>query len=266
MLSKMATLAQSRWMSLARDVHSRVRVDDLSTHAAALAYQLFLSTLALSLVGLALIGLIRDLLPFDLPAGTEEQFANLTNASAPLGIASFGALLWTASSLSRRATRALSVIFRTGSEGAVRTGIRALATTLGLIVLVGALPVITGVLTTIRVRTGIEAPVRILGFLATTALEFGVFLLAYLVLTPGHIGWRIHLPGATTMTIGWSLFKVAGGVLLASYVSKATLLYGTIGAVVGLLLVLRLASALFVYSAELSAIVAERREAAHPTG
>jgi membrane protein len=253
-------------MSLARDVHSRVRVDDLSTHAAALAYQLFLSTLALSLVGLALIGLIRDLLPFDLPAGTQEQFENLTDASAPLGIASFVALLWTASSLSRRATRALSVIFRTGPEGAVRTGVRALATTLGLIVLVGALPVVTGVLTAIRVRTGLEVPFRLLGFLATTALEFGVFLLAYAVLTPGHIGWRVHVPGATTMTIGWGLFKVAGGVLLASFVSKATLLYGAIGAVVGLLLVLRLASALFVYSAELSAIVAERRRAGHPAG
>ena len=43
--------------------------------------------------------------------------------------------------------------------------------------------------------------------------------------------------------------------------TKATLLYGTIGAVVALLLLLRLASALFVYGAELSAIVAERRAA-----
>jgi membrane protein len=261
----MATLAQSRWMSLARDVHSRVRVDDLGTHAAALAYQLFLSTLALSLVGLALIGLIKDLLPFDLPAGTEEQFANLTDGSAPLGIASFVALLWTASTLSRRASRALSVIFRTGPEGAVRTGARALATTLGLILLIGALPLITGVLTTLRVRAGIEVPFRVLGLLASTVLEFGVFLLAYVVLTPGHIAWRVHVPGATAMTIGWGLFKVAGGVLLASYVLKAKLLYGTIGAVVGLLLVLRLATALFVYSAELSAIVAERREAARRT-
>ena len=261
MLSRMATLAQSRWMSLARDVHSRVRADDLGTHAAALAYQLFLSTLALSLVGLALIGLIKDVLPFDLPADTEEQFANLTDGSATLGIASFVALLWTASTLSRRASRVLSVIFRTGPEGAVRTGVRALATTLGLILLIGALPLITGILTAVRLRTGVGVPFRILGFLTTTALEFGVFLLAYTVLTPGRTRWRVHVPGATAMTIGWGLFKVTGGVLLASYVSKATLLYGTIGVVVGLLLVLRLATALFVYSAELSAIVAERRAA-----
>ena len=263
----MATLAQTRWMTLAREVHGRVRVDDVSTHAAALAYQLFLSTLALSLVGLALIGLAENILPFDLPAGTEEQFANLTEgASATLGIVSFVGLLWTASALSRRASRALSVIFRTGPERAVRAGVRAVATTLGLIVLVGALPVVTGIVTTIRVRAGFEVPLRILSLLATTALEFGVFLLAYAVLTPGHLGWRVHLPGATLMTVGWVLFKLVGGVLLSAWLTKATLLYGTIGGVVALLLLLRLASALFVYGAELSAIVAGRRAAAAGAG
>lgn len=257
----MATLAQSRLASLVRAIRTRIRLDDASTHAAALAYQLFLSTLALSLVGLAVIGLAEDLLPFELPPGTKEQFENLTGASATLGAVSFVALLWTASSLSRRASRALAVIFRTGSEGVVRGGLRALATTLGLIVLVGALPVVTGVISAVRVSNDLEIPFRVLGFVATTAMEFGLFLLAYAVLTPGTIGWRSHLPGAAVMTIGWGLFKLAGGLLLAYYVSRATLLYGTIGAVVGLLLFLRLASGLFVYGAELSAVLRDR---AHP--
>ena len=93
-----------------------------------------------------------------------------------------------------------------------------------------------------------------------------MFLLAYTTLTPGHLGWRVHLPGATAMTAGWVVFKLIGGVVLSAYVTRATLLYGTIGAVVGLLLLLRVASALFVYGAELSAIVAERRAAAAPGG
>ena len=94
MLRRMATLAQSRLAALARAVRERYRDDEVGTHAAALAYQLFLSTLALSLVGLALMGLAEDVLPFDLPEGTEEQFANLTGgASATLGIVSFVVLL-----------------------------------------------------------------------------------------------------------------------------------------------------------------------------
>ena len=134
-------------------------------------------------------------------------------------------------------------------------------TTLGLIVLVGALPVVTGIVSAVRVATGLEVPFRVVGFALTAAMEFGLFLLAYAVLTPGSIGWRAHLPGALVMTAGWELFKLAGGILLASYVSRATLLYGTIGAVVGLLVFLRLASGLFVFGAELSAVLLDRRAA-----
>ena len=252
-------------MSLVRAVGARSRVDDVSTHAAALAYQLFLSTLALSLVGLALLGLAENVLPFEIPEGTKDQFANLTGASATLGVVSLVALLWTASALSRRASHALAVIFRTGPEGAVRGGVRALVTTLGIIVLVGALPVVTGIVSAVRVATGIEVPFRVVGFLAAAAMEFVLFLLAYAVLTPGLTGWRPHLPGALAMTFGWELFKLAGGLLLTYYVSKATLLYGTIGAVVGLLLFLRLASGLFVFGAELSAVVLDRRSGSSAT-
>lgn len=260
----MATLAQSRLVALGRAVRERYRDDEVSTHAAALAYQLFLSTLALSLLGLALMGLAGDVLPFDLPEGTEEQFANLTrgSASATLGIASFVLLLWTASALARRASTALRVVFRTGREGAVRGGLRAVATTLGLIVVIGALPVLTGIITAIRVAAGFEAPFRILGLAATATLEFALFLLAYTVLTPGRLGWRTHVPGALVMTAGWELFKLAGGFLIEYYLSRATLLYGTIGAIVALLLFLRLGSDLFLIAAELSAVLRDRRRAA----
>ena len=262
MLRRMATLAQSRLTALARTVRERYRDDEVGTHAAALAYQLFLSTLAISLVGLALMGLAEDVLPFDLPEGTEEQFANLTKASATLGIVSLVVLLWTASALARRASNALRAVFRTGREGAVRGGLRAVATTLGLILVIGALPVLTGIITAVRVAAGFETPFRILGLAATAALEFGLFLVAYTVLTPGRIGWRAHLPGALVMTAGWELSKLAGGLLLVYYVSRARLLYGSIGAVVGLLVFLRLTTGLFLFAAELSAALRDRRRAA----
>ncbi|MEX2420725.1 MAG: YhjD/YihY/BrkB family envelope integrity protein [Actinomycetota bacterium] len=247
-------------MSLAREVLVRFRQDEVDTHAAALAYQLFLSTLALSLVALAIIGLVEDALPFDLPGGTEEQARNLAGGDVALGIASFFAVLWTASALSHRASRALSIVFRTGAERAVSGRLRALASTLGLVVLVGALPVLTGVLAAVRLATGLELPFRVFGLAATAALEFGLFLLAYTALTPGRIGWRTHIPGAIVMSAGWELAKLAGGLLLGYFVTKATLLYGAIGAVVGLLVVLRWAAWLFLFGAELSAILAERRD------
>lgn len=255
-----ATLAQSRLVSLARAVLARFRKDEVDTHAAALAYQLFLSTLALSLVALAVIGLAENALPFDLPGGTEEQARNLAGGDVALGIVSFFAVLWTASALSHRASRALSIVFRSGTERAVSGRLRALASTLGLVVLVGALPVLTGVLAAVRLATGLELPFRVFGLAATAALELGLFLLAYSVLTPEKLGWRAHLPGAIVMTIGWELAKLAGGLLLGYFVTKATLLYGAIGSVVGLLVAMRWATWLFLFGAELSAVLAERRD------
>lgn len=161
-----ATLAQSRVVSLVRSVLERFERDDVDTHAAALAYQLFLSTLALSLVALALIGLAEDMLPFDLPGGTEEQARNLAGGSVALGIVGFVAVLWTASTLSHRASRALSIVFRTGYERAFAGRFRALGSTLGLVILVGALPVVTGVLATVRVATGLELPFRVFSLAA----------------------------------------------------------------------------------------------------
>ena len=58
---------------------------------------------------------------------------------------------------------------------------------------------------------------------------------------------------------GAAAMGAVSAILLASYLSRATLLYGTIGGVVGLLVFLRLASGLFVSGAELSAVVLERR-------
>ena len=259
------TLAQSRLVTLGRAAHQRYRADGIDTHAAALAYQLFLSTLALSLVGLALIGLAERILPFDLPEGSQEQFENLTRGGAALGAVSTVFLLWTAAALARRLSRALGIVFRAGTFGTLGGALRSLATTLGLIVLVGALPVVTGIVSVLRVETGIEEPLRVVGFVVVAAMEFGLFLLSYAVLTPGHVPWRAHLPGALLMTTGWELFKLAGGVFLAAYVSRATLLYGTIGSVVVLLVVLRSASWLYLVGAELSAILHEGREPEAPT-
>jgi uncharacterized BrkB/YihY/UPF0761 family membrane protein len=246
-------------VTLGRAAYERYRDDGVDTHATALAYQLFLSALALSLAGLALIGLLEEHLPFDVPEGAQEQFENLTRGSATLGLVSTIVLLWTAAALARRASRALGIVFRTGTLGAVGGGLRALATTLGMIVLIGALPVLTGIISVLRTAAGLEEPLRLLGFVGLTAAEFGLFLLSYTVLTPGKVPWRAHLPGSSLMTAGWELFKLAGGVFLAAYVSRATLLYGTIGSVVALLVVLRSAAWLYLVGAELSAIRLERR-------
>jgi len=238
------TLAQSRLAVLGRDVAARFRTDQIDTHAAALAYQLFLSTLAVSIAGLAVLGLVARHSSIEVPAGAEEQWQNLVGGGVGFG---------------RRATRALAAVFRTGPVAGAAGYLRGLAVVLGVIVLVGVLPVVTGILATPQAVGGLEVGGRVLGFGATVAVEFTLFLAAYVALTPGAgPPWRAHVPGAVLMTAGWELSKLAGGIFLAYLIDKATLLYGTIGAIVGLLVFLRYAAWLFLVGAELSAVIAER--------
>jgi len=253
------TLAQWAPVRVVREVLVRSTEDDVSTHAAALAYQLFLSTLALSLVALSVLGLIGSNLSVDVPEGAEEQFDNLTQGGLVLGIASFLGLLWTASTLSRRARRALGIVFRTPPENIVRGTLRAIGTTLGLVLIIGVLPLLTGLLAGLQASGVLEVPVRLLGVTATFALELGLFFLSYAALTPPGVAWRTHIPGTIVMTAAWEVFKLLGGLLLAYLVRNATLLYGTIGVVVGLLVMLRIATGLYLFGAELSAVLADRR-------
>lgn len=260
MLGRMpGTLAQSRPVRVVVSAIRRFAADDADTHAAALAYQLFLSTLALSIGGLAILGMIAGHVSIDPPEGAEEQWHNLTEGGLVLGLVALGGLLWTTSTFGRRASHALGVIFRTGRVGQVRGRLQGLVVAFGVIVLVGALPVITGLLATLNSVGVLDTPVRLLGFTATVVLEFALFLGAYVALTPeGGPRWRTHVPGTLVMTAGWEVFKLVGGLVLAYLVRKSTLLYGAIGAVVALLILLRLATWLFLFGAELSAALRER--------
>jgi uncharacterized BrkB/YihY/UPF0761 family membrane protein len=254
------TLTQSRLVVLVRAVGARFRRDEIDTHAAALAYQLFLSTLAVSIAGLAVLGVVARHTSVEVPAGAEEQWQNMVDGGIWLGLVALGGLLVTASGFGRRATRALAAVFHTGPVAGAAGYARGLAVAFGVIVLVGALPIVTAILATLRTVGGLEVSGRVLGFGTTVALEFGLFLAAYVTLTPGAgPPWRAHVPGAALMTAGWELSKLAGGILLAYLIDKATLLYGTIGAIVGLLVFLRYAAWLFLVGAELSAVLAGRR-------
>jgi len=177
------TLAQSRLVVLARAVAERFRMDEIDTHAAALAYQLFLSTLAVSIAGLAILGLVARHSSVEVPAGAEEQWQNLIDGGVWLGLVALGGLLVTASGFGRRATRALAAVFRTGPVAGATGYARGLAVALGVIVLVGAVPIVTGILATLQAVGGLEVSGRVLGFGTTVALEFGLFLLAYVALT-----------------------------------------------------------------------------------
>ncbi len=89
-----------------------------------------------------------------------------------------------------------------------------------------------------------------------------MFLFAYRVLTPGDgPTLRGHVRGALLFTVGFTIARAIGETYVANVVSRATALYGAIGAIFGLLAFLYATMWLFLLGAELSRFSAERSAA-----
>ncbi|HEX2024891.1 MAG TPA: YhjD/YihY/BrkB family envelope integrity protein, partial [Actinomycetota bacterium] len=86
-----------------------------------------------------------------------------------------------------------------------------------------------------------------------------VFLAAYRGLLRRRHPWSDLLPGAMFGALGWSLLKVVGTWYATSTVERSETVYGAFAATVGVLVLLYLAGRVFVYGAELNAVLIEER-------
>ncbi len=97
-------------------------------------------------------------------------------------------------------------------------------------------------------------------------LDVLLFLVAYRLFgTREGLSVRQLVPGALFAGLGWTLLKGFGATYVSQQVSRAGELYGALGGVIGLLLLMYLAGRLYVYGAELSAELAPRDAGADTT-
>ena len=238
--------------------------DDVVTHAAALTYQALLSIVPLMLLAMSIIGYLLA----DNPQAVQEWEQRLTGSIPGLeqvigqnlealvqarlstGIVALVVLVWVGSSLTQTASHALGRVFGT----APRTALRRRLVALGTMALLGV--VILAALAVTAFTTGLQGnpAVRLLGTGLSVAVDVGLFLATYAILTPeGGPRARSHLPGAVLMAIGWGLLSVLGTWYVVAVVARATVIYGAIGAIFGLIAILGIASRIFLYGAELTA-------------
>jgi membrane protein len=256
-----------RAVQVAVEVHVKSLVDDVSTQAAALTYAAFLSLLPLLLVGFSLAGTVitsvgetewfQELIA-GIPGLAEaglDTLGDQLRSRADVGVVGLIGALWAASVLSSRAERALSTIFGVKRRNVVNR-FRAVMITvvLGAVVIGGV--VVGAVVQSFDLHGLIAIPAWFVvrGLLAL--IEFGYFLLLYKLLTPSRtLRWRDHLPGAIVMTLGFGALKIVGGLVVARTVAHWSSLYGVIGGIFGLLVIIRLAMWIFLYGAELSSVL-----------
>jgi membrane protein len=271
-LGRLTPRVQTRLMravQLAVEVHLKSRQDQVSVYAAALTYNALLSILPLTLVGLSIAGFLVDELGApgwlervieEVPGAhdlVQDRIASLQAARTSLGLIGLIGALWVGSTLTSRAHGTLDRIFG-GRKNAIVNRVRALGVSvvLGAVLLftIGAASYVSG----LTADGLIALPVAVLIRLALAVLMFGFWLLAYRLLTPTRgVPLRDHVTGALWMTVGFELLRLFGGWYVGRFVARATVLYGSIAALFGLMLFIRLAMWLFLYGAEISSILRE---------
>ena len=96
------------------------------------------------------------------------------------------------------------------------------------------------------------------GVVLPVALNIGLFVLAFRVLTVRSVPTRALLPGAILGAICWSLLQVLGAYLVGTQLRHASEVYGYFASVLGLVSWLFLGAQLTLYSAEANVVWARR--------
>ena len=92
----------------------------------------------------------------------------------------------------------------------------------------------------------------------TVALNVGLFLLAFRVLTVREVETRALVPGAIGGGVCWSALQMGGVFLIGHQLRHASQVYGYFASVLGLLSWLYLGAQLTLYAAETNAVLARR--------
>lgn len=261
------------WWDVLVRIRQQVKEDDVGLLAAGVAFYVLLSIIPALAAVVSLYGLVADpadvarqlqalagTLPGDSAALVEDQLSAVTSSSSAglgLGLAvSLAAALWGASKGMRAMVTAINAAYDEDDDrGLVRTTLLSLGLTLGLVLLVG---LTVGIL---AVLPFLVQPLGDLGAGLVTVLRWP--LLALVVLTSLSVLYRLAparsdarwawiTPGALFATLGWIVASALFTVYVNSFGSFNET-YGTLGAVVVLLLWLQISFFVVLVGAELNA-------------
>jgi uncharacterized BrkB/YihY/UPF0761 family membrane protein len=99
------------------------------------------------------------------------------------------------------------------------------------------------------------APAAMGAVIGSLALNVGLFLVAFRVLTPRQIAWRDMVPGAIGGAAGWTALQFLGGVFIEHSLRNTSKEYGAFALVLGLIAFLFLAAEVTLYAAETNVVL-----------
>jgi YihY family inner membrane protein len=91
--------------------------------------------------------------------------------------------------------------------------------------------------------------------IASLAINGGVFLAIFALLTPGHQQVSALLPGVASAAVGWLVLQASGGWYVDRVIADASATYGTFALVIGLLSWFWLGAVLVLLAAEVNVVL-----------
>ncbi len=137
-----------------------------------------------------------------------------------------------------------------------------LATIVGLLLVLSLFaPAFLGALQALGALWGFHPPggVRLATTVLTIVLGVLTFMLIYRVVPNTRVSWRATWPGAVLAGIGWEVGKETFAWYLHSGLARFSLVYGSVGAIVALLLWSYLSGTVVLFGAELNAAIGRRQ-------
>jgi YihY family inner membrane protein len=242
--------------------------DQAGNLAALIAYYAFVSVFPLLLIFVTVLGLV-------LPSHPGLQHRLLTSALGEFPVigdqlrlagihgdwwvlaVSIAISIWGARGVANAAQHAFNEVWDV--PYAQRPGfLPGLARSLAMLLLLGLAVVLTGILSGVGAAGTLAVPVRVAVFAISTAVNIGVFVLAFRLATAPVVRTRCLILGAVVSALLWQVLLAAGGLLVTHQVRHAQSLYGAFGVVLGLVGWLQIQAQLTVLAIEVD-VVRERR-------
>lgn len=273
-------LKQNRPVAFVLGIQKRFGEDGGGNLAASLTYFAFLSLFPLLLVAASVMGFaladdpaaqarLARKLAGSIPGLGRllgDNVEALVDARGTAGIVGLIGALWSGTGLARAASFTLGRVDRKPEKGnVIQTQLWAIGSTIGLGLLALVATGVGAALPAAAFSDAAGATLGILGVLAGFALDLLLFTVCYRVLNrslprPITRVWR----GALIPAVGWTALRSLGTWYAARTVSGSTAVFGAFASVVGVLVILYLVARLFVYGAEVNAVLRERREKSSP--
>lgn len=267
---------RNRVIDFVLTIQKRFGEDGGGNLAASLTYFAFLSLFPLLLVAASVLGFalandpagqqdLADKLAGSIPGlgqTLSENVRALVDSRNAVGVVGVLGALWSGTALARASSFALSRVHRKKENGNfVNTQLWAIGSTIGLGALALLATAVGAALPAIAFSDAAGALLGLLGIVAGFALDLALFTACYRVLNrslprPITRVWR----GALIPAAGWTVLKFVGSWYAKQTTEGSTAIFGTLGSVVGILVILYLVSRLFIYGAELNAVLREREE------